>query len=335
MRNRILAHSRNSIPYIKELRPIAQSAVGCLVMQQLDYWFDKHPDGFYKFLSPCAASRYRKGDSWTEEIGISADEFRTAFDKIGIRHKSKTAYEQSENPFVNEKGEERLYCSCTDKVQGVTQYFRNHTAADAALDRLIGGGGAIWGDGQSPVTEMSNGNSRKSGIPTSSDPSETTTKTTTVARDRAVRQKKPRPDPPEPPYHSREFLSALEDWITIYAAEYRHSIPNERLVKIYADLKEWGEAKAIEGLLVAARKGYRDVYFPDSSRPNGFNGNGKKDEYRGPVVMPPPDPELERIRLECRRCNGTGAERMFDENGKSLGSRVCKHQVLEEKNGTP
>lgn len=177
MRNRILALFNNSIPYVKELRPIAQSAVGCLVMQQLDFRFAAHPDGFYKFLSPCSAPRYRKGDSWTEEIGISVDEFRTAFDKIGIRYKSKTAYDQAENKFINEKGIELLYCSYTDKVQGLTYYFRNHEVVDAALDVLVGGG-AIQGDGESPSPEVGNANSRKLGIPISSDPSEITTETT-------------------------------------------------------------------------------------------------------------------------------------------------------------
>ncbi len=87
-------------------------------------------------------------------------------------------------------------------------------------------------------------------------------------------QKKPRPKDPEPPFQSREFLAALEDWRTIYHAEYRHHISNERLIKIYADLKEWGEEKAIEGLRIAARKAYRDVYFPDGRHQNGFGSNG-------------------------------------------------------------
>nr|MBA3716210.1 hypothetical protein [Pyrinomonadaceae bacterium] len=83
MRNKILQITSKIIPYVRELRPIAKSVTGCLLMQQLDFHFAKYPHGYYKFLEPCHNSKsYKRGQSWQEELGFSADEFRTAFDKI-------------------------------------------------------------------------------------------------------------------------------------------------------------------------------------------------------------------------------------------------------------
>lgn len=132
MKNRLLAVIRETIPYVKELRPIAGSVAACIVMQQLDYWFDRFPDGFYKFLEPCNHSGYKDGDSWTEELAVSPDEFRTAFDKIGTRHTSKTAFLSADDKF---KG--KFYCSYYDKKDGVTWYYRDHERTDNAIDEII------------------------------------------------------------------------------------------------------------------------------------------------------------------------------------------------------
>lgn len=131
MRNRALSVTRGSIPYIKELRALAKSVVGCIVMQQLDYWFDKYPDGFFKFLEACASPRYKAGQGWCEEIGCSAEEFITAFEKIGVRYKSKTAFEAAGDKFGR-----LFYCSYFDRGTGLTHYLRNHELLDAELDRL-------------------------------------------------------------------------------------------------------------------------------------------------------------------------------------------------------
>lgn len=129
--NRLLAIVRDSIPYVKQLRPHAGSIAACVVMQQLEYWFDKKPEGFYKFMEPCAHKEYREGDSWLEELGTSPDEFRTSFDKVGIRYTSKTAFEASGDKF-----QDKFYCSYYDKREGRTWYFRNDEKVDAMLDEL-------------------------------------------------------------------------------------------------------------------------------------------------------------------------------------------------------
>ena len=124
--------TRNTIPYVKELHVIAGGVLGCLVMQQLDYWFENHPEGFYKFLLPSDHPAYKAGDSWTEELGMSVDEFRTAFDKIGHRYKSKSEFEKAEDKFQG-----KFYCSYVDRRSNLTYYFRNDEAVDAALDELL------------------------------------------------------------------------------------------------------------------------------------------------------------------------------------------------------
>lgn len=127
-----LALSRNSIPYVGDIRAITGSVTGCLVMQQLDYWFEQHTDGFYKFLEASSHARYVSGRSWTEELGISVYEFNNAFSKIGHKHKSKTEFESATDKFNG-----MLYCSYQDKREGLTYYFRNHHLVDSKLDEIV------------------------------------------------------------------------------------------------------------------------------------------------------------------------------------------------------
>lgn len=130
--NLILAITRNTIPYVKELRQFVDSVAGCILMQQLDYWFERYPDGFYKFQSPTEHPQYKPEQSWTEELGFSKEEFRTAFDKIGTRYKSKSEYRSSTDKFQS-----KFYCSYHDRSQGLTYYFRNHQVVDHALDSML------------------------------------------------------------------------------------------------------------------------------------------------------------------------------------------------------
>jgi hypothetical protein len=136
MKNLILSLTRETIPYVKQLRAITKSVTGCVLMQQLDYWFARYPDGFYKFLAPPEQDHpnYKEGDSWQEEIGISVDEFRTAFDLIGVRYLSKNAFNKYENKF-----QDRYYCSYYDRASRLTYYFRNHELTDNVLQDLISG----------------------------------------------------------------------------------------------------------------------------------------------------------------------------------------------------
>lgn len=143
MRNKILTLFRNNVPYIKELRQLSGSVTASILMQQLDYWFEKKPGGFYKFLEPCENNElYKTGDSWTEELGFSKAEFKTAFEKIGVAYKSKNEFKKA-----MEKGDPfqgKFYCCYVDKMKYITVYYRNHDLLDLELEKLL-----------SPVSEES------------------------------------------------------------------------------------------------------------------------------------------------------------------------------------
>lgn len=147
--NRVLGITAKSIPYIKELRPIAGSVTSAILWQQLEYWFMiKDYQSFYKFSQPCEHDLYRQGDSWTEELGFSVDEFRSAFDKIGIRYESMNAFNkvlQENNQdmkacFIKIEGEkvyEKMYISVYDRIKKTTAYYRNHDLIDKQLDIIF------------------------------------------------------------------------------------------------------------------------------------------------------------------------------------------------------
>lgn len=131
-----------SIPYIPELRQYTGTVTSTILMGQLEIYFAKHPEGFCRFLEPQAGHQdYEPGNSWTEELAFSKDEFRTAFNKIGVRHNSKTQYDQAKA-----KGAEFFpggyYCSYFDRRSGLTFYFRNDKKVNALFAVLTGQGGA-------------------------------------------------------------------------------------------------------------------------------------------------------------------------------------------------
>ena len=113
-KSNLFAKTANVVPYHKEFRAIAGSVTATILFQQLEYWFYKQAGKpFYKFLSPLDEEKYgyKVGDSWAEELGLSPDEFRTAFRKIGTQHKSKRAFDTTTDMF-----KEKMYCSYIDKM---------------------------------------------------------------------------------------------------------------------------------------------------------------------------------------------------------------------------
>jgi hypothetical protein len=133
MQNKTLAITRGCIPYYKELRQVAGSVTASILMQQLDYWFSKkNGEPFYKFKAPCENEYYKSGDSFTEELGFSIEEFTNAFAKIGFSYKSKTEFENATDKFQG-----MFYCSYFDRKEGLTFYFRNHELLDTKLNELF------------------------------------------------------------------------------------------------------------------------------------------------------------------------------------------------------
>ena len=106
MRNRFLREGALSIPYYPALRLYCGSIGATVLMQQCDFLFGsstksgkKFEDGFYKFLEPVSQhEKYVSGDSWTEVLSVTPDEFRTLFDKIGTRYSSLREWEITNIP---------------------------------------------------------------------------------------------------------------------------------------------------------------------------------------------------------------------------------------------
>jgi hypothetical protein len=137
VKNRSAALGKDSLIYVKAYRSLAGSVTGAILFQQLEWRFSKHPDGFFKFLEPTPNNRrYRAGDSWVEELGFSKDEFRTAFDGVGIRYQSKKAFDEAEPRFERADGSEAMYASYVDRFKGLTYYFRNDKLVDRRLEDL-------------------------------------------------------------------------------------------------------------------------------------------------------------------------------------------------------
>jgi|GEM_PF-3846754 len=143
-----------AITYYKNYGRLCGSINSALVFQQLEFCNSlvKAPP-FYKFLSPLEkeTNGYRRGDSWTEELGMSESEFRVAFGKIGIAYKSKKEFNEANNKFkavkilkqtknkkrVEIKIEfEAMYCSYHNKRTGQTFYYRNDELIKRKLKEL-------------------------------------------------------------------------------------------------------------------------------------------------------------------------------------------------------
>lgn len=82
----IISEDKDSIPYRKSMRALGGSVTATILLQQV-IWRARHKgwEPFYKFRSPCNHELYREGDSWTEELGFSIDEFDAAIKRIGTK----------------------------------------------------------------------------------------------------------------------------------------------------------------------------------------------------------------------------------------------------------
>ncbi len=134
--NRLMGIVRSSIPYFKELMPyVDNNVLATILFQQLEYWFDRYSEGFYKFQTPCEHPSYRQGDSWCEELGVSHKVFRSAWEKVGITYSSKK--EMDAMGFKDESGHEYFYCAHYDRLNKITTYYRNHAKIDALYNDLL------------------------------------------------------------------------------------------------------------------------------------------------------------------------------------------------------
>ena len=98
--------------------------IGCqratLILSTLEFWFSKKPEGFYKFIEPCSHPLYKKQDSWTEELGCDPKSFTNSFKKIGVKYKSRTAFEKAKDKFQG-----KMYASFYDRYSNRVFFIRN------------------------------------------------------------------------------------------------------------------------------------------------------------------------------------------------------------------
>jgi hypothetical protein len=231
MKNLILAITRKTIPYVGELKllPLVKSCSDAILMQQLDYWFSRYPNGFFKFLEPCDHENYKEGDSWSEELFFSGDEFRTAFGHLAIAYKSKKQFDLAPDKF-----QEKYYCSYFDRISKKTFYFRNHELVDNLLTDLTTGKlkqsnlgkqtMAISVNGQCQFTETDNGNLQKQTMAISkSIYTEITTETTSEITAESV-------DAPENlKFPKKDFLPETDDVTPQKQATYTDSAHSFRI----------------------------------------------------------------------------------------------------------
>ncbi len=125
------ADDKDLIIYRPILRQICDSVTASILFSQLIYWLKKYPDGFFKTIQNDSEN------SWCNELGFSYAEFVNAFDKIGVRYKSKKEYNNAENKFnkiVIEKDENKneiktekefMFCCYSNRLEYRTHFHWN------------------------------------------------------------------------------------------------------------------------------------------------------------------------------------------------------------------
>jgi len=118
--------------YFIKFDPRVKRLTGCdratLILEKIEYFFSKQPNGFYKFIEPCSHRLYRKFDSWSEELGCDRKSFTRAWEKIAFRHKSRRAFNEATDKF-----EGKIYASFYDRNRNQMFFIRNHELANETL----------------------------------------------------------------------------------------------------------------------------------------------------------------------------------------------------------
>lgn len=89
------------VPYRPMLNKITGSIIATLILQQMIYWFVKSGrKKFYKFRAPCNHEKYREGDSWCEELGLTGKEFDYALNRIAFKTGKNKNNIKKEDAFI-------------------------------------------------------------------------------------------------------------------------------------------------------------------------------------------------------------------------------------------
>ena len=118
--------------YFIKFDPRIKRLTGCdratLILEKIEFFFSKQPNGFYKFIEPCSHRLYKKFDSWSEELGCDRKCFTRSWEKIAFRHKSRSAFNEAKDKF-----EGKLYASFYDRNRNQMFFIRNHELANETL----------------------------------------------------------------------------------------------------------------------------------------------------------------------------------------------------------
>lgn len=90
------------------------------IFNQLNYWYYKSGNGFYKFLKPCNHIWYRKGDSWCEELKLSENTIRKYLKIICSVYNSYKFFKNKKNAFIG-----KPFLSYFDRTLRITRFFKN------------------------------------------------------------------------------------------------------------------------------------------------------------------------------------------------------------------
>ena len=88
--------------------------------EELEKAFKEKPEGFFKFFEPCSHLLYQRGKSWREETAWPRKKFVKAFDLIGVRYKSKSAFLKAKDPFQG-----KAYASYYNRKTNCTFFYKN------------------------------------------------------------------------------------------------------------------------------------------------------------------------------------------------------------------
>ncbi len=94
----IFAEDKKMVTYRPEWRKITGSVTSTILLQQIIFhWNKSGRRPFYKFKEPSLKNElYKKGDSWTEELGFGRTEFDSAIRRIGQKFSKKRIKEHPE-----------------------------------------------------------------------------------------------------------------------------------------------------------------------------------------------------------------------------------------------
>lgn len=137
--NHILANAARAIPYVGIVNTITGNTTATLLLLQLEYWFARYPEGFYKFIDRPKKKTpgYRDGDSWCEELFITRRTFERSFEKIGVRYNSTKYW----SDYGNFQG--MGYVSVVNRRTGHNHFYRNHELMDVLAGKIMA---AAWID---------------------------------------------------------------------------------------------------------------------------------------------------------------------------------------------